>query len=305
MKMYGYNCPNGSIVIAARAIYGLKQSAMEWYKELKGTILAEGWSVSDFDACLYVKRSEDGRVAVLFHYMDDITLTGNYHEEITRMKNNLLTKYEGRDLGTPDKLVGVAITRDEAGITLDQHFYAGSIVREGMGSAEVRNPSSPLNPGMDLRARRTDQEELDQRHKPYRTILGKLMFLVGMTRPDISNSVWELGRYAASPCDRHWKGLQQFLRYLLGTTKVGIHYPAGGEMDYGGLVGYGDSDWGNDTTSRRSVTRYLILINGAPVAWKSKMHGAVTTSSSEAEWTAMVHGMRHAIFLRGILGELG
>ncbi|CAM9652392.1 unnamed protein product [Choristocarpus tenellus] len=128
-------------------------------------------------------------------------------------------------------------------ITLDQHFYAESIVREGMGSAEVRNTSSPLNPGMDLTARRTDEEELDERHKPYRTILGKLMFLAGMTRPDISNSERELGRYAASPCDRHWKGLQHVLRYLLGTTKVGIHYPAGGEMDNGGLVSYGDSDW--------------------------------------------------------------
>ncbi|CAM9449797.1 unnamed protein product, partial [Choristocarpus tenellus] len=173
--------PNGSIVKAARAIYGLKQSAMEWYKELKGNILVEGWSVNNFDACLYVKRSEDGRVVVLFHFLDDITLTGNYREEITRMKNNLLTRYEGRDLGTPDKLVGVAITRDEAGITLDQHFYAESIVREGMGYAEVRNTSSPLNPGMDLTARRTDEEKLDQRHKPYRTILGKLMFLAGMT----------------------------------------------------------------------------------------------------------------------------
>ncbi|CAM9685456.1 unnamed protein product, partial [Choristocarpus tenellus] len=188
--------PNGSIVKAARAIYGLKQSAMEWYKELKETILAEGWSVSDFDACLYVKRSEDGRIAVLFHYVDDISLTGNFLEEIRRMKNNLLTKYEGRDLGTPDKLVGVAINRDEAGITLDQHFYAESIVREGMGSTEIRSTSSPLNPGMDLTARRTDEEELDQRYKPYRTILRKLMFLVGMIRPDLSYSVRELGRYA-------------------------------------------------------------------------------------------------------------
>ncbi|CAM9866685.1 unnamed protein product, partial [Choristocarpus tenellus] len=82
----------------------------------------------------------------------------------------------------------------------------------------------------------------------------------------------------------HWKGLQHVLRYLLGTTKVGIHYPAGGEMDNGGLVGYGDSDWGNDTASRWSVTGYLILRNGAPIAWKSKIQGAVTTSSSEAEW---------------------
>ncbi|CAM9959245.1 unnamed protein product [Choristocarpus tenellus] len=128
---------------------------MEWYKELKGTSLAEGWSVSDFDAYLYVKRSEDGRVAVLFHYVDDISLTGSFHEEIKRMKNNLLSKYEGRDLGTPDKLAGVAINRDEAGITLDQHFYAESIVCEGMGSTEVRSTSSPLNPGMDLIARRT------------------------------------------------------------------------------------------------------------------------------------------------------
>ncbi|CAM9891516.1 unnamed protein product [Choristocarpus tenellus] len=151
-----------------------------------------------------------------------------------------------------------------------------------MGSAEVRGTSSPVNPGMDLTARRTDEEELDQRYKPYRTILGKLMFLAGMTQPDLSNSVRELERYAASPCDRHLKGLQHVLRYLAGTTKVGIHYPAGGEMDNGGLVGYGDSDWGNDTASRRSVTGYLILVNGAPVAWKSKMQGAVTTSPSEA-----------------------
>ncbi|CAM9822090.1 unnamed protein product, partial [Choristocarpus tenellus] len=279
--------PNGSIVKAARAIYGLEQSAMEWYKELKVTILAEGWRVTDFEACLYVKRSEDGRIAVLFHYVDDISLTGNFLEEIKRMKSTLLTKYEGRDLGTPDKLVGVAITRDEPGITLDQHFYAESIVREGMRSTELRSTSSPLSPGMDLTARRTDEEELDQRYKPYRTILGKLMFLAGTTRPDLSNSVRELGRYAASPCDRYWRGLQHVLRYLAGTTKVGIDYPAGGEMDNGGLVGYGDSDWGNDIASRRRI------------------QGAVTTSSSEVEWTAVMHGMRHAIFLRAILGELG
>ncbi|CAN0021022.1 unnamed protein product, partial [Choristocarpus tenellus] len=120
---------------------------MEWYKELKRTNLSEGWSVSDFDACLYVKRSEDGRVAVLFHYMDDISLTGNFHKEIKRMKSNLLTKYEGRDLGNPDKLVRVVINRDEDGIALDQYFYAESIVFEGTGSTEVRSTSSPLNPG--------------------------------------------------------------------------------------------------------------------------------------------------------------
>ncbi|CAN0066300.1 unnamed protein product [Choristocarpus tenellus] len=136
-----------------------------------------------------------------------------------------------------------------------------------MGSTEVRSTSSPSNPGIDLTPRRTDEEELDQKYKPYLTILGKLMFLAGMTRPDLSNNVRELGRYAASPCSRHWKGLQHVLRLLAGTMKVGIHYPTGGELNNGGLVGYGDSDWGNDTALRRRVTEYLFLINGAPIAW--------------------------------------
>ncbi|CAM9198701.1 unnamed protein product [Choristocarpus tenellus] len=83
------------------------------------------------------------------------------------------------------------------------------------------------------------------------------MFLAGMTLPDQANSVRELGRYAVSTFNRHWIGLQHVLRYLAGTIKVGIRYPAGGDMDNTGLVGYGDSDWGNDTDSRQSATRYL------------------------------------------------
>ncbi|CAM9765135.1 unnamed protein product [Choristocarpus tenellus] len=110
------------------------------------------------------------------------------------MKSNLLTKYKGRDLGTPENFVAMAINRDEAGIILGQRFYAESIVHEVMGSTEVRSTSSPSNPGMDLSPRRTDEEELDQRYKPYHTILGKLMFLAGMTQPDLTNSMQELGR---------------------------------------------------------------------------------------------------------------
>ena len=46
------------------------------------------------------------------------------------------------------------------------------------------------------------------------------------------------------------------------------------------------------------------MFNDAPVAYKSKSQTSVTCSSSEAEWTAMAHGMRHAVHLRGLLAEL-
>ncbi|CAM9867984.1 unnamed protein product, partial [Choristocarpus tenellus] len=98
------------------------------------------------------------------------------------------------------------------------------------------------------------------------------------------------------------------LFYIPGTLDVCIHYDRGNkdmnERDEELLVGYGDSDWGTDQQTRRSVTGYIILFNRSPIAWRSKLQGAVTLSSLEAEWTAMAYGMRHCIFIRGILGEI-
>ncbi|CAM9791127.1 unnamed protein product, partial [Choristocarpus tenellus] len=240
--------PDGCIVKAEKAISGLKQSVMEWYQELRGTILTGGWTSSQHDECLYFKRSEDGCIAILTTYVDDTATTGDFTEEIQRMRASLLEKYEGRDLGTPDKLIGVGITVGEGGITLDQQLYAESIVKAGMGSKEIRLTSTPLDPGMDLFARQDYEEELDPTIYPYASILGQLMFLAGMNRPDLANSVRELGHRAASPCMRHWRGLQHVLRYVARTLDVCIHYDRGDkDMNERGeelLVGYGDSDWG-------------------------------------------------------------
>ncbi|CAM9347527.1 unnamed protein product [Discosporangium mesarthrocarpum] len=92
--------PDGRIVKARKAIYGLKQSTLEWYKELKGAILNAGWSISRDDECLYYRRRDGGRTAIMLTYVDDYLFSGYYSEEIERMRTHLLGKYEGRDLGT-------------------------------------------------------------------------------------------------------------------------------------------------------------------------------------------------------------
>ncbi|CAN0483121.1 unnamed protein product [Discosporangium mesarthrocarpum] len=113
------------------------------------------------------------------------------------------------------------------------------------------------------------------------------MFLAGMTRPDLANSVRELGRRAASPYLRHWRVLQHVLRYVTSTLGVRIHYgrsPDNHEQnDRQVFVGYADFDWGTDLETRRSVTGYLLLVNNSPVAWRSKLQGLVSLSSLEAE----------------------
>ncbi|CAN0512379.1 unnamed protein product, partial [Discosporangium mesarthrocarpum] len=66
-----------------------------------------------------------------------------------------------------------------------------------------------------------------------------------------------LGRRSASPCLRHWRGLQHVLRYLAGTTDIAIHYPRGTDADNEQLItGYADSVSANDPETRRCAVTY-------------------------------------------------
>lgn len=296
--------PNNDIVKVKKALYGFKQSALQWYEELRHTItVIEGWTPSQYDDCLYYKISDNGDVAILLTYVDDLIFTGSYTAELQRIQQSLLSTYPGRDIGEPEQLFGVHVTFDSTGIMLDQSRYAADIVQGILGSTDVRTTSTPIDPGMDIAATRHDEATLDPSHQ-YAHHVGKLMYLAGMTRPDLSNAVRELGRRASAPCMRHWRALQHVARYLAGTLSVSIKFSSIIHDIYKAVVGCSDSDWGTDTDSRRSVTGYMILFNDSPIAYRSKSQTSITCSSSEAEWTAMAHGMRHAVHIRGLLREL-
>ncbi|CAM9220034.1 unnamed protein product [Pylaiella littoralis] len=48
-----------------------------------------------------------------------------------------------------------------------------------------------------------------------------------MTRPDITNAVRAVARYAHSPTARLWKSIRKILAYLNGTRSLGITYVRG------------------------------------------------------------------------------
>ena len=156
---------DGSNIKALNDIYGLKQSALKWWKDLRTVILNGGWKSSEYDEFRYYCRAEDGRIAVLVTYVDDILLTGDYEEEVQGMIN-LLKIYEGRDLGVPDTSIGVALMVPDKGTKLDQVTYTRSIVIEGMDSFDVRKVSTPLDPGMDLLPRQENGQGLDSSSFP-------------------------------------------------------------------------------------------------------------------------------------------
>ena len=71
------------------------------------------------------------------------------------------------------------------------------------------------------------------------------------------------------------------------------------------LTSFADSDHAGDQDSRRSVTGYVILLNGAAVLWQSVRQQVVALSSAEAEYYATSVAGTDVHYLRRLLEELG
>ena len=64
------------------------------------------------------------------------------------------------------------------------------------------------------------------------------------------------------------------------------------------LTGYSDTDWANDTKTRRSTSGYIFQINGSTIRWCSTKQSCVSRSTTEAEYMALSFATQEAIWLR-------
>jgi hypothetical protein len=59
-----------------RAIYGLKQAACVWWKELNRSLKELRFTCLYADAGIFVARHSDGTLVIMLAYVDDIIITG-------------------------------------------------------------------------------------------------------------------------------------------------------------------------------------------------------------------------------------
>ncbi|XP_011004615.1 PREDICTED: uncharacterized protein LOC105111066 [Populus euphratica] len=94
---------------------------------------------------------------------------------------------------------------------------------------------------------------------------------------------------------------ERILRYLRGTTKLGIFYKKGGRE---GLIGYTNSDYAGDLEDRKSTSRYALMIGSRVVAWSSRKQPIVTFSTTEAEFVVTAACASQVIWMQQILEKL-
>ena len=130
------------------------------------------------------------------------------------------------------------------------------------------------------------------------------MYAMVCTRPDISHAISIVSRYMHDPGKGHWQAVKWILQYLQNALDVGFTFEQDKSLGKC-IVGYCDSDFAGDLDKRRSTTGYLFTLTKAPVSWKSTLQSMVALSTTKAEYMAITEAMKEAIWLHGLLKDLG
>ncbi len=136
----------------------------------------------------------------------------------------------------------------------------------------------------------------------HRRILGQFMYLANCTRPDISFTVGRLASQMNAPTNEDWERMKRLIRYINGTKDLGIQYTK--SENYFALEAYVDASYGSDLNHGKSITGYVIQLNGAPIGWRSHLQSTVADSPNAAEYIALHEAATTVIGLKNLIGEL-
>ena len=130
----------------------------------------------------------------------------------------------------------------------------------------------------------------------FRGLIGSLLYLTA-SRPDITFVVFQ-----ANPKESHFNAAKRILKYLKGTTNVGLWYPNEATLN---LKGYSDSDFAGCKLDRKSTSGTCHLLGASLISWNSKKQACVALSTAEAEYIAAGSCCAQICWLKQQLSDFG
>ncbi|KMQ84575.1 retrovirus-related gag-pol polyprotein [Lasius niger] len=226
------------VCLLKRALYGLRQAGRQWHARLDTVIRQLGLIPTNADPCLYSTRRDKTQLIALI-YVDDILICSQDEVWIKEFCQGLAREFKVKELGLARYCLSIEINQDEDASSLTQQKY----IREILDRFHMKSCNPVSTPG-ETRVRATDlmedqtSKEDENSTRPYRELIGALMYLAIATRPDIAYITSYLAQFNHCFTQEQWGAAKRILRYLQGTSNFGLHFRKTNDK----MTGYSDAD---------------------------------------------------------------
>ena len=256
-----------------------------------------GFVREDADPCLFMK----GQVLMGLH-VDDGLLVGP-EKEVTAAVRQIAGRFTIKDEGfvTPDKVsvfLGVEMQLIPGkGLLLKQERYTNEILKKF--KMDDMGPSPII-----MREQKQTGEKPVEGNNPFASMVGALLYLATHTRPDICYAVAVLARKMTKATKEDLKDAMQVFMYLNKYPAAGILLPVKKvRQTKPGFVIYSDASFCEKPKSK-STSGMMVMYNGAPISWQSKLQSIVATSTCEAEYIAASTAVQEGMWLRKLTADI-
>ena len=286
--------------VLLKALYGLKQAPRQWRLELASKLKLLGFHPLYSDPGAYI-RKEGSDVQILLIYVDDLIIIASNVEKVEKFKKDLSTYFKIKDLGRCKKVIGIECDQKGNKFYLSQSNMIHNLIEK----FSVQEPPTKIPMSLEYVKEREinmkDDPTLESSKKElFQSIVGSLIYLSICTRPDISYSVSKLCKNMSNPTETDLKAAYKVLRYLKGTAQQPLII-GGGKLE---LMGYSDSSFADDPSTRRSTSGYLFQFGGGSISWRTTQQKLVALSTAEAEYISLAIASQEGVFLSQLITEL-
>ena len=277
---------DGKIWRLRKPMYGLKDASRKWFLSLRNELKNLGCEQSRLDKCIFTYHVDGELCGIFVSHVDDFLIAGNEEFQkkiIQAIKEKFnISKHE---LGM-FAYVGLEVNQSPQGILISQRQCLSKI--------------TPAEFNQTKKGRALSESEI----KKYRSLLGKLTWLVTQTRPDHKVAVLDASLQTKQLKVEDLKNLNQILAMMNTTPGYSLSIVNLGHIEDLTLSIYCDAAYSVGGVAKEG--NLIFLTNGALcniISWTSKKVKPTLLHSYEAEIHAVVNSITEAVFINEIITE--
>ena len=104
---------------------------------------------SAIDHSVFYHHSSTGKYIYLIVYVDDIVITGNDHDSIQKLKQDLFSHFQTKDLGKLKYFLGIEVAQSNSRVIISQRKYSLDILTD-TGMLDCKPVDTPIEPNVKL-----------------------------------------------------------------------------------------------------------------------------------------------------------